>query len=67
MSPLALAIPCLVLDAVSGGDDPALGDEGAPAADPLAEEALLDDGNLHGGRSGGGETGGMRFCSRTFA
>ena len=32
--------------AVSGRDHPLVGDEGAPAGDPLGEEALLDDGHL---------------------
>ena len=36
------------VDAVAGRDDPALGDEGAAAADPLAQKALLDDGHLPG-------------------
>ena len=34
------------VDAVAGRDDPPLGDEGTPTADPLAQEALFDDGHL---------------------
>ena len=34
--------------AMAGRDHPPLGDEGAAAGDPLAEEALLDDGDLPG-------------------
>lgn len=34
------------VDAVRGGDDPALVEQRASAGDPLAQERLLDDGRL---------------------
>ena len=36
------------VDAVTRRDDPPLGDEGAAAADPLAQETLFDHGHLPG-------------------
>ena len=45
-SPYPHPVEIGAVDAVAGSDDPPLGDEGAAATDPLAQEALFDDGHL---------------------